>query len=164
MRKDMFEIIIERPRYGRRSSGKGRYAIKRRTNPEVLPTKEPMWYRGKTKSLNENLAPLRRFLERRVGRPWDSVWSELREFLSPKSAVQKHVFDHVLQYVEKNPVFKEGIPYHPDARGPNRDNFFPLSTYRCRGFYVCPDTGLLKVAKIDHQRKAHAKKNKVSQT
>lgn len=158
MRKDMFEIIIERPRYGWRASGKGRYSTKRRTNPETLPTKEPMWYRGQTKSLNENLAPLRRFLERRLGRPWNAVWSELREWLSPKSAVQKHVFDHVRQYVELNPVMIDGIPHRPEASGPNRDKFWPLSNYCYRGFYVCPRTGLLRVAKADHERKALAKK------
>lgn len=160
MRKDMFEIIIERPRYGGRISGKGRYGSKRRTNPEALPTKEPMWYRGQTKCLNENLAPLRRFLERRVGRPWNDVWSELREFLSPKSAVQKHVFDHVWDYVEKNPRFIDGIPHCPEAYGPQRDKFFPLSNYRLRGFYVCPRTGLLRLAHADHQRRAHAAKKK----
>ncbi|MBK9261663.1 MAG: hypothetical protein IPM54_17890 [Polyangiaceae bacterium] len=160
MRKDMFEIIIERPRLGWRAKGKGRYVTKRRTDPEALPCKEPMWFRGQTKSLNENLAPLRRFLGRRVGRPWNAVWSELREFLSPKSAVQKHVYDHVLQYVERNPVIIDGIPYHPTASGPNRDKFWPLSSYGWRGFYVCPRTGLLRLARDDHQRKARASKRK----
>ena len=28
------------------------------------------------KSLNENLAPLRRYLVRQVDRPWNKVWSE----------------------------------------------------------------------------------------
>lgn len=160
MRKDMFEIIIERPRYGWRSGRKGRYTMKRRTDPEALPCKESMSFRGKTKELNENLAPLRRFLQRRVGRPWNAVWSELREFLSPKSAVQKHVFDHVLQYVERNPVIIDGIPHRPQASGPNRDRFWPLSNYGWRGFYVCPRTGLLRVAKTDHDRKALAAKKK----
>jgi hypothetical protein len=160
MRKDMFEIIIERPRYGGHGSAKGRYAMKRRTNPEVLPCKEPMWFRGKSKELNENLAPLRRFLGRRVGRPWNTVWSELREFLSPKNAVQKHVYDHVLQFVELNPVMIDGIPHHPEARGPNRDQFWPLSIYGWRGFYVCPRTGLLRLAKTDHDRKARVSKGK----
>ena len=158
MRKDMFEIIIERPRYGARMRPKGRYRTTRRTNPEALPCKEPMWFRGKTKELNENLAPLRRFLERRVGRPWDAVWSELREFLSPKSAVQKHVFDHVEQYVERNPVMIDGIPHNPEASGSKRDRYWPLSMYSWRGFYVCPRTGLLRLAKNDYERKARAAK------
>ncbi|HRI68206.1 MAG TPA: hypothetical protein PK156_28445 [Polyangium sp.] len=157
MRKDMFEIIIERPRYGWRCGRKGRYRTMRRNNPEALPEKEPMWYRGQTKSLNENLAPLRRFLERRVGRPWDAVWSELREFLSPKSTVQKHVFDHVQQFVELNPIFIDGIPHYPEARGSKREDFSPLSNYRWRGFYVCPRTGLLQLASLDHLRRAKKK-------
>jgi hypothetical protein len=117
-----------------------------------------MWFRGQTKSLNENLAPLRRFLERRVGRPWNSVWSEMREFLSPSSTVHNHVFIHVWQFVERNPVIIDGIPHRPEASGPRRDKYWPLSNYRCHGFYVCPRTGLLCVARMDHQRKALTKK------
>lgn len=158
MRKDMFEIIIERPRLGAGGSGKGRYTTKRRTDPEALPTKEPMWFRGQTKCLNENLAPLLRFLQRRVGRPWDAVWSELREFLSPKSTVQKHVFDHVWQFVERNPVFIDGIPHRPEASGSGRDKYWPLSSYGWRGFYICPRTGLLRVAKADYVRKEASRK------
>jgi hypothetical protein len=113
-----------------------------------------MWFRGKTKSFNENLAPLRRFLERRIGRPWNAVWSELREFLSPKSAVQKHVFDHVVQFVERNPVMIDGSPHRPEACGSHRDSYWPLSTYGLHGFYVCPRTGILRLARQDHERKA----------
>lgn len=160
MRKDMFEIIIERPRYGGGRKGKGRYTTRNRTDPERLPNKEPMWFRGQTKCLNENLAPLRRFLQRRVGRPWNDVWSELRTFLSPSSTVHKHVFDHVLQYVELNPIIIDGIPHRPEASGPKRDKFWPLSNYGWRGFYVCPRTGLLRVARADHERKAHTEKKK----
>jgi hypothetical protein len=160
MRKDMFEIIIERPRLGWRVYGKGRYQTKRRTDPETLPRKEPMWYRGQSKSLNENLAPLRRFLNCRVGRPWNAVWSELREFLSPRSAVQKHVFDHVLQYVERNPVMIDGIPHRPAGSGPHRNQYFSVSKYPLHGFYVCPRTGLLCSAQAAHERKTRRQKGK----
>ena len=102
MRKDMFELIIERPRWGRGvPPGKGRYATRMKADPEAAPLKEGMKFRGRTRELSENFAPLRRFLARRVGRPWDAVWSEIRAHLSPSSAVQKHVFDHVLQFVER---------------------------------------------------------------
>jgi hypothetical protein len=145
MRKDMFEIIIERPRYGSRAGdGKGRYASKLRADPDCLPLKEPMWVRGNTKCLNENLAPLLRFLDRRVGRPWSAVWSEIRQQISPRSVVQKHVYDHILQMVEQNPVLIDGIPHHPVAWGPRRDEYRPLTTNRWWRFYVCPRTGLLR--------------------
>ena len=147
MRHDMAEIIIERPRYGHGAGdGKGRYRSKLRADPDCFSQKEPMWFRGNSKSLNENLAPLRRFLTRRVGRPWNAVWSELREHLSPNSTVQKHVYDHVLQYVERNPVFIDGNPHIPQGRGSRRDEYFPLGGPWRGGFYVCPRTGVLRKA------------------
>jgi len=160
MREDMFEIIIERPRYGSRwmGRGKGRYGSKKRSDPESLPLKEPMWFRGKSKCLNENLAPLVRFLERRVGRPWSAVWSELRERISANSQVQKHVMVHVLQFVEQNPVMIEGVAHLPGAWGSRRDQYFKISGHRRWGkFYVCPRTGLLRSAAEDEKRRAKGK-------
>ncbi len=48
---------------------------------------------------NENLAPLRRYLERQVGRQWDKVYSEIAERLRPTSTVQQHVRDHLSDFV-----------------------------------------------------------------
>jgi hypothetical protein len=62
------------------------------------------------------------------------------------SAVQKHVLDHVKEMVETNPVVIDGCVYHPDARGPRRDQYTPISAYRNYSFYVCPRTGLLQRA------------------
>ncbi|MDI1447512.1 hypothetical protein [Polyangium sp. 6x1] len=155
MRKDMFELIIERPRLGRSMpAGKGRYASRMKADPEAAPLKEGMKYRGRSRELNENLAPLRRFLARRVGRPWDAVWSEIRASLSPNSAVQKHVFDHVLQFVERNPILINGVPHAPSGYGPQRDKFFPLRSHGLWvTFYVCPRTGLLRSAAEAHRRR-----------
>ncbi|MRG90379.1 hypothetical protein [Polyangium spumosum] len=162
MRKDMFELIIERPRYdwGRgRGAGKGRYATRMKADPEAAPLKEGMKYRGQTRVLSENFAPLRRFLARRVGRPWDAVWSEIRAHLSPSSAVQKHVFDHVLQFVERNPVMIDGVPHSPEGNGPRRDVFYPLRSHGpWQSFYVCPRTGLLcSVAEAHLRRKKRSR-------
>ena len=51
------------------------------------------------KHLNENLAPLRRYLLSNVGRPWDKVFSEISERIALDSAVQLHIWQHVQQYV-----------------------------------------------------------------
>jgi hypothetical protein len=122
MREDMFKVIVERPRA---------YAgYHRRGRP--LPIDEDSPSRGKVKplegrkSLNENLAPLRRFLEKSVGRPWDKVFSEICERLSIASAVQKHVRDHLEDFVQLSPV--------PTCRWRNRPG----------GLYVCPRTGILR--------------------
>jgi hypothetical protein len=98
-----------------------------------------------SKSLNENLAPLRRFLERRVGRPWDTVRSEICALITPRSAVQKHVLDHVKQMVEENTLLVDGRPYHPGGSLGHRQRA-PILCRGWGGFYVCPRTGALRVA------------------
>jgi hypothetical protein len=54
---------------------------------------------GSAKELNENLSPLRRYLERQVGRPWNKVYSEIAEHLRPDNVVQQHVRDHLRNFV-----------------------------------------------------------------
>jgi hypothetical protein len=72
-----------------------------------LPTREgmrrPHILSGEPKSLNENLAPLRRYLERQVGRPWNKVYSEIARHLRSDNTVQQHVRDHIADYVAVNP-------------------------------------------------------------
>ena len=81
MRSDMFEVIIERPRWGssyKRKKGRHGEPLRRQEGP----TWEPVSLGRGSKGLNENLAPLRRFLESRVGRPWDAVRSEISSILN----------------------------------------------------------------------------------
>ena len=76
MRDDMAQVIVERPRLRGGSTRKGRT-----TDWDAMPSREgmrrPHVLRGDPKSLNENLSPLRRYLERQVGRPWDKVYPKL---------------------------------------------------------------------------------------
>jgi len=76
MREDMPKVIVERARRGDCRARKGRAR-----SLDELPSKEGMRRRyavsGDWKELNENLAPLRRYLERQVGRPWNKVYSEI---------------------------------------------------------------------------------------
>lgn len=152
MRKDMFEVIIERPRWGSRwathKTKKGRRRERTERAFEWAPSKAGMRRWGQTKSLNENLAPLIRFLKQRTGRPWSKVRSEMSAVLSMSSAVQKHVLDHVRQFVEENPVMIGGRPHEPIARGGAKGAHLPLGLYsRWHGrFYVCPRTGVLREA------------------
>ena len=143
MRWDMFEVIIERPRVCSRSpKRKGRRGETTERAFERAPKVLGMGRLGRTKHLNENLAPLRRFLRSRVGKPWDAVRSEMGAVLSMSSAVQKHVLDHVRQYVEENPRMIDGRPHSPAAHG---GAYWPLGSYGRRpAFYVCPKTGMLR--------------------
>lgn len=142
MRKDMSKIIVERPRHGsveRRRLG--------RTRPLEDGEGEPLRARAprteklqKTKHLNENLAPLRRYLERQVGRPWNKVHSEIAAHLRPTSTVQQHVLDHLKDFVAIQTRMQDGKVMASSHRfGGER----PLDEDH-RRYFVHPRTGLLK--------------------
>jgi hypothetical protein len=148
MRDDMDEIIIERPRYGsrmghhrrgRRVDGK----VASRCDPDALPfhigMKRAAREMGPFKSLNENLRPLRRYLESQVNRPWNKVWSEISANLRVTSAVQQHVRDHVPDFVATQPVAKDGAIWVKNRGG--RLIRLKESDFR---LYVDPRTGLLR--------------------
>src|SRR5205085_4796318 len=69
------------------------------------------------KSLNENLSPLRRYLEKQVDRPWNKVWSEISENLSAASTVQQHVRDHIGDFVAVRTFISNGTIYVPGRFG-----------------------------------------------
>lgn len=100
MREDMFKVIVERPRWGRK------YAAKSKLRYDKVPgrkhatgRRQVLEHRGYTKSLNENLAPLKRYLKKQVGRPWNKVYSEISEHLDASSTVKQHVRDHLSDFI-----------------------------------------------------------------
>jgi len=107
MRPDMAKVIVERPRHSGGRAAKG-YArrVRSRESAYDLPTcegmKRPYAYDGK--ELNENLAPLYRYLDRQVGRPWNKVYAEMCAHINPRSAVQLHILQHVRQHVAVHAV------------------------------------------------------------
>jgi hypothetical protein len=130
MRDDMARVIVERPRIPASKARKGR-----QRNLDNLPSHEGMRrgaaLRGDRKTLNENLKPLRRYLEKQVGRPWDKVYSEIAAHLRVDSTVQQHVRDHLKDFVAVKP--RRGISSWRSFR-------YPLWYQR---LYVDPITGLL---------------------
>jgi hypothetical protein len=148
MRDDMHEVIIERPRRGSRM---GHFRRTRRVDPKRAAAHDPeslpfrislgrsAILRRDRKSLNENLAPLRRYLMRQLNRPWDKVWSEISVNLKPTNTVQQHVRDHVGDFVAMRTFVKEGIVWVVDRFGRPQ----PLTA--CRHLlYVDPRTGILR--------------------
>ena len=143
----MDKVIVERPRLGRsykRPPGRSRaltdedgapLRVVRAKGARAPEREKPL----KTKNLNENLAPLYRYLDRQVGRPWDKVWSELSANLRPTSTVQEHVRDHVRDYVAiTTRAVPSGVEVALKWGGPTllKDSWFRL--------YVDPRTGLLR--------------------
>ena len=150
MREDMYELIIERPRWGSRWLKYPRRAkrvddkVTTRQDPDRLASKVGMKRGAKgarlSKSLNENLAPLRRYLERQVNRPWDKVWSEISANLESGNTVQQHVRDHVEDFVAYRTFVKDGVVYLAGRRGGTPR---PV-TEGWQRLYVDPRTGILR--------------------
>jgi hypothetical protein len=69
MREDMFKVIVERPRLVN-SNGYSRDGRRFRNREEVGSFLGMKRGYDSTKWLNENLAPLRRYLASQVNRPW----------------------------------------------------------------------------------------------
>lgn len=136
MRSDMPKLLVERPRGGRRLRHQ-RVNLRGVRDLDDLPKRLSIAHDNpRSKWLSENLEPLARLLERRVGMKWDSVYSEIREHVRFDNPIQLHVLQHLWQFVERHVVMIEGVPHRsPCLR--------PLSGYP-RSFYVCPSTGILR--------------------
>jgi hypothetical protein len=114
MRKDMSKVLVTTPRHGHdiQSPDTPRRRRERITEEYEGPSRAPMkpqhgWER---RVLNEYLNPLRRYLQSNAGRPWDEVYSEIREVNPPHSAVSAHIYEHLWDFVELHPVIrKEGV-------------------------------------------------------
>lgn len=143
MRDDMRHVLIDRPRHKPwRSKSKKRFKT-----IEDAPEKEGMkeTYFG-LKDFNDNLSPLRRFLESRVGRHWDDVYSEVCQFISLSSTMQRHILEHLDGYVIKEVQIIDGKPYSTvdGSRGYGPRPLTSRGSYT--QFYVHPETGILSKA------------------
>jgi hypothetical protein len=146
----MAKVIVERPRKKGCSwhKPKGYRRRLRRYGDDGPPAREGIQacWQGRTKYLNEHLGPLRRYLDKQVGRPWDKVFSEICAHIDRNNAVQDHVRDHVAEYVVTHVILIDGVPC--DGAG-GRTYGQPLHRLRYRGYwYVCPHTGLLRRVQV----------------
>src|SRR5882762_3020335 len=126
MRSDMHKVIVERPRYGGRTARKGRVP----RNPDSFPSREGMrksyGYWGK--ELNDHLRPLRRFLRKQVGRPWNKVYSEICAGLRAGHPVHDHLRRHVFGIVIFQRPVRQPKPFAGEV-------------------FVDPRTGILRMVK-----------------
>lgn len=154
MREDMGKVLVERPRLGRRRAetwpGKGyrkqlrKYALAGNAPPAREGIKRA--YKYGTKSFNEHLSPLRRFLDANVGRPWDKIYSEICRHVDRGNVVQKHILTHLFDYVIVHVVLINGEPCRGGADGWRYGE--PLrSSHSRHQWYVCPKSGLLRKSK-----------------
>ena len=142
MRKDMAKVVTEAPRRGHANpSSKWAWRL---TKDEYdlddhgasrAPTSRHRQYGWDAKEFSDVLGPLRRYLNKQVGRPWDKVWSEIAHTLDSRSLTGLHILDHIRWEVELEAwVGEDGRLYHKRRWG-----VIALVT----GLYVHPVTRLL---------------------
>ena len=138
----MSKVIVERPRrpgYDTSTKRRGRTV-----DPDLMVSKEgmraPHVRHWGGKELNENLAPLRRFIRSRVGQLWNDVYSEISQHLSVTNAVQQHVRDHLEDFVCVRTSMVNGEVWCNGRWGRHR----PLNEVWTE-FYVDPRDGVLRI-------------------
>jgi len=102
MREDMFKVIVERPRWGSRHATKTKLRYDKCEGRSRVTGRRLASEIGYRKSLNENLAPLKRYLHKQVGRRWDDVFSEICQHLDTGSTVKMHVREHLDDFVDRH--------------------------------------------------------------
>lgn len=144
MRHDISRVVTERPRTGggkldkryRREFAWSRLVQEGREEDSPLRESIRKKWGFNRKEFRDFLAPVKGFLRKSVGRPWNNVWSEISQNLSFGSTTQRHVLGHADDYVEKNPIEQEDGSV-TDYRG------YPIQNFRGPSLYVHPSTGLL---------------------
>lgn len=158
MRADMGKVLVERPRkrcrFARGMCGKGYNTRVRRemASEDGSPNHEGTMrrYNGRgDKYFNEQLGPLRKFIETNVGRPWDKVYSEICKHVDRGNVVQKHILTHLFQYVAVHVELIDGELYEK----PHQHHYRSSPLRGPNQWYVCPKSGLLKRAKPEPRRK-----------
>lgn len=149
MRSDMAKVVTERPRRGHANPSKK--TGKRLSKDEFdnddhgssrAPVSRRRQYGWNSKEFTDVLGPLRGYLRKQVGRPWNKVFSELSQFLDKRSITGQHIFDHVKWEIILNVrIGDNGVVYEYPAR------YGTLSSLGNGTLYVHPVTGLVSVAK-----------------
>jgi len=149
VRADMGKVLVERPRPGSRGRSRPGKGYEKRSRKGLAaddggPTREGMKrrYGHGTKPFNEHLAPLRRFLNSNVGRPWDKVYSEICEHVDRGNVAQKHILTHLFDYVVPTVILIDGRPC--DGTPGYRYGRPLRESDRRDRWYVCPKSGLLR--------------------
>src|SRR5690242_12640041 len=105
--KRVDEELIECYRYSWRvKTAKGYRKRLRQNQFEQAKNKEGMteMHGIHTKSLTDNLEPLIRYLNSKIGKHWDKVFSELSSKMDKSSVSGLHVFQHLFDFVHTKVV------------------------------------------------------------
>ena len=136
MREDMYKVIVERPRRGKDGDASAARLRNDLEGPMRLGTRAGYGYR----SLNENLAPLRRYLHAQIGRPWNKVFSEICAGIDRRNTVQQHIHQHIRDFIATDVAIRHDRLVDLAARWGLLRSESGIS----QELYVDPRTGLIR--------------------
>lgn len=110
----MEKVLTTRPRVG--GNPRAQKDFRRKSTPrekrqvpfqkvkdDFQPKKESMTkphrVRYSGKEFSDHISPLKRYLRKQAGRPWNKVWSEICAVMKGHGTAAQHVKDHVKGYV-----------------------------------------------------------------
>jgi hypothetical protein len=141
MRKDMKKVLISRSRVGGINQSKRRKIDINQIDDfddfddgypqRISAKKDTVGLRGDEKEQTDLMGPLRRYLRKQVGRPWNDVWSEICE------NNKDYMGEHLKLHVEWEVITDCWLDENGELTG-ERGWLF----YRPR-LYVHPTTGIL---------------------
>ncbi|WP_292965772.1 hypothetical protein [Novosphingobium sp. UBA1939] len=141
MRDDMFKVIVERPRWGARHAASPKLKRMPHADTKHIGLKRHVRIGAPyTKMLNENLAPLLRYLRRQRGRRWDAVFSEICASLDTGSTVKMHVRQHIEDFVLTRISIGRGGEWMFEGQVLGHNGQW----FRRRELFVDPRDGILK--------------------
>lgn len=101
--------------------------------PKRAPESKRRQYGYDSKFHRTNLAPLKGFLRKNVGRPWDKVYSEFRTAIDPRTKTGDHLISELRSLVE------EHCTIGPDKLArQNSTSSYRVGARLVWGFYVHP--------------------------
>lgn len=111
MRQDMGKVITERERHGSdRPNLKTGCSIHWKgfdadyDLPRYQSSSPSRQYGPEgAKEFTDVLGPLRRWVGKQVGRPWNKVYSEICQVIDKRKVTHAHVLDHLYNWVCRNP-------------------------------------------------------------
>lgn len=140
MREDFKHLLTERERHNSRwNYTKGHKKLQQQDEAgdyedwapggKVSMKKTALGKSRTSKTLNENLSPLNKFLHGSVGRLWDEVFSEISEACPKDSAVNAHIYQHLFDFVILNPHFEDGKIYSHNSFGSHSPRYSTQSSF-----------------------------------
>ena len=138
----MHKVVVERPRA--KSWCVPQFPRPKRPFDD-LPKHQSMKAAHKVhKSFTDVLGPLKRWLRRQIGRPWNDAYSEACAVIKPDSVVRAHIKTHLLEMVVRHTFLKDGELWCRNGKWDAVEVPITALVSRWRIAYVNPATGILQ--------------------